>query len=82
MSDTEEGRELCMFCPGGSHLAVSRLDGDVQVWETASGRLKQRFSPGGMRAGRVKCLAWSRQLEMVRVNPKTARSVHREVFLC
>ena len=67
MSKTEAARELCLFSPEGSHLAISRMDGEVQVWEVASGRLKLRFSPGGARARPASCLSWSRQLEVVRM---------------
>ena len=67
MCEIEASRELCVFSPEGSHLAVSRLDGEVKVWEVTSGRLKLRFSPGGARARPARCLSWSRQSEVVRV---------------
>ena len=80
MSKTEEARELCLFSPEGSHLAISRMDGEVQVWEVASGRLKLRFSPGGARARPASCLSWSRQLEVVRMKDLSERvSAQRHV---
>lgn len=60
-----ESRELFGFGARGRLLAVGHRDGEVKLWETESGALKQRFSPGGARPQPVRCLAWSRRPEEV-----------------
>ena len=62
----EESRELFSFGACGRLLAVGHRDGEVKLWETESGVLKQRFSPGGARPEPVRCLAWSRRPGEVR----------------
>ena len=56
---------VCAFSCCGQFLAVGQLDGVVKVWEAASGKLQQRFSPGGPHASPAKCVVWSRQLDAV-----------------
>ena len=58
-------REVCVFSPCGQFLAVGQLDGEVKVWEAASGKLQQRFSPGGLHSRPAKCVVWSKQLDAV-----------------
>ena len=56
--------ELCVFDSSGEYLAIGGRDGEVRIWETGSGQLKQRFVPG-QSGGEIKCLAWSRTTKEV-----------------
>lgn len=51
--------ELCVFDSSGEYLAIGGRDGEVKIWETGPGLLKQRFIPG-QSGVEIKCLAWSR----------------------
>ena len=46
------------FSRCGGQLAVCGGDGEVRIWESQTGVLKQRFKPAG---STVTCLSWSRQ---------------------
>lgn len=56
-----------MFNRSGEYLAIGGRDGEIRVWESDSGKLKQRFVPG-QSGGEIKCLAWSRLTKEVSAN--------------
>lgn len=56
--------EVCAFSGDGASLAIAGLDGEVKIWESSSGTLKQRFSPSSVGRG-VQALAWSRPAKEV-----------------
>ena len=58
--DSVENR-ACEFSRCGDQLAVCGADGEVKIWDSATGKLKQRFKPGG---GGVTCLSWSRHTKV------------------
>lgn len=58
--------EVCSFSGDGASLAIAGLDGEVKIWESGSGTLKQRFSPSSMGSG-IQALAWSRPAKEVKI---------------
>lgn len=58
--------EVCAFSGTSEELAVTSPEGEVRVWDVLSGKLKQRFVPGGLAgAAPITCLVWSRPAKAV-----------------
>ena len=55
----ESGR--CQFSRCGGQLAICGADGELKIWDSSTGILKQRFRPG---QGPVTCLSWSRHTKV------------------
>lgn len=53
-------REKSVFSEDGARLAVCSLDGEVKVWDSATGTLSTRFTPEGARGVAVAAASWSR----------------------
>lgn len=53
-------RERVVFSKDGARLAVCSLDGEVKVWDSATGTLSTRFTPEGARGVAVAAASWSR----------------------
>ena len=49
---------MAHFSPSGAALAQVSPDGRLLVWDTASGALKQQFSPASHLAAAVACARW------------------------
>ena len=49
-----------LFSEDGARLAVCALDGEVKIWNSATGTLANRFTPEGARGAAVAAAAWSR----------------------
>ena len=64
----ERARERCVFSPDGGSLAICGVDGEVKVWDSATGGMVLRFSPSGARGQPISSAAWSRPCEQVSVN--------------
>ena len=47
----------CQFSRCGDQIAVCGADGEVKIWDSSTGSLKQRFKAA---QGTVTCLSWSR----------------------
>lgn len=56
--------EVCSFSCDGESLAIAGLDGEVKIWDSASGTLKQRFTPSAV-GSEIRNLAWSRPVKEV-----------------
>jgi WD40 repeat protein len=53
-------RERVVFSEDGTRLAVCRPDGEVKVWNSATGTLSSSFTPEGARGVPVRAASWSR----------------------
>lgn len=53
-------RERVEFSEDGARLAVCGLDGEVKVWNSATGTLATRFTPDRARGVAVAAATWSR----------------------
>ena len=53
-------QERVVFSEDGSRLAVCSLDGEVKIWDSATGTLTTHFSPEGARGVAVAAASWSR----------------------
>ena len=50
-------QDRAVFSEDGARLAVCSLDGEVKVWDSATGTLSTRFTPEGARGAAA---SWSR----------------------
>ena len=46
------------FSPTGEYFAYSSPDGTLKLWETATGTLKQEYTPSSHLSATCTCLAW------------------------
>ena len=60
MAEKLNGR-ACAFSRCGAQLAVCGADGEVKIWESATGTLKQRFKAANVA---ITCLSWSRHTKV------------------
>lgn len=60
-SDSMANRAACEFSRSGDQLAVCGAGGEVKIWDSGSGTLKQRFKPA---CGEITCLSWSRHTKV------------------
>ncbi len=56
--------EVCSFSSDGESLAIAGLDGEVKIWDSTSGNLKQRFNPSSV-GSEIRALGWSRPVKEV-----------------
>ncbi len=59
--------EVCSFSSDGESLAIAGLDGEVKIWDSTSGNLKQRFNPSSV-GSEIRALGWSRPVKEVSVS--------------
>lgn len=52
------GFEAVSFASDGDHLATTTVDGRLRIWETATGILKQEYTPSSHLSATCSCLAW------------------------
>ena len=65
MVEVERKGAVCVFSSDSEQLAVCPADGEVKVWDAASGVLSCRFTPRGARGTAIAAVAWSRLYEHV-----------------
>ena len=53
-------QDRAVFSEDGARLAVCSLDGEVKVWDSATGTLSTRFTPEGARGVAIAAASWSR----------------------
>ena len=59
----DQTQPLCCFSRGGEFLATYNGEGEVKVWDSASGSLQQTFLSGDL-SGKITCLAWARPTKL------------------